>query len=49
MYVIYNEFKSAIQQRVVVERLLPIDWVVEISSVKDLDQANGGDPRRLSV
>jgi len=39
VYVIYNEFKSAVQQRVVVERLLPIDWVVEISSVKDLDQA----------
>jgi F-type H+-transporting ATPase subunit gamma len=38
MYVIYNEFKSAVQQRVVVERLLPIDWIVEISSVKDLDQ-----------
>jgi F-type H+-transporting ATPase subunit gamma len=38
VYVIYNEFKSAIQQRVVVEQLLPIDWVVEITSVKDLDQ-----------
>jgi F-type H+-transporting ATPase subunit gamma len=38
VYVIYNEFKSALQQRVVVERLLPIDWIVEISSVKDLDQ-----------
>ena len=38
VYVIYNEFKSAVQQRVVVERLLPIDWIVEISSVKDLDQ-----------
>ena len=38
VYVIYNEFKSAIQQRVVVERLLPIDWIVEITSVKDLDQ-----------
>jgi len=38
VYAIYNEFKSAIQQRVVVERLLPIDWVVEISDVKDLDQ-----------
>lgn len=37
-YVIYNEFKSAVQQRVVVERLFPIDWVVEITSVKDLDQ-----------
>src|SRR5829696_4733622 len=39
VYVIYNEFKSAIQQRVVVERLLPLDWVVEISNAKDLDQA----------
>jgi F-type H+-transporting ATPase subunit gamma len=39
VYVIYNEFKSAIQQRVVVEQLLPFDWVVEISDVKDLDQA----------
>lgn len=38
MYVIYNEFKNVMQQRVVVERLLPIDWVVEISSVKELDQ-----------
>jgi F-type H+-transporting ATPase subunit gamma len=38
MYVIYNEFKNVMQQRVVVERLLPIDWVVEISSMKDLDQ-----------
>jgi F-type H+-transporting ATPase subunit gamma len=39
VYVIYNEFKSAIQQRVVIERLLPIDWLVEISDRKDLDQA----------
>ena len=39
VYIIYNEFKSAMQQRVVVERLLPIDWVVEISDRKDLDQA----------
>lgn len=39
VYAIYNEFKSAIQQRVVVERLLPIDWVVEIADVKDTDQA----------
>ena len=38
VYVIYNEFKSAIQQRVVVERLLPIDWVVEVADMKDLDQ-----------
>jgi len=38
VYVIYNEFKSLIQQRVVVERLLPIDWVVEIADTKELDQ-----------
>jgi F-type H+-transporting ATPase subunit gamma len=38
VYVIYNEFKSAVQQRVVVERLLPIDWVVEISDLKERDQ-----------
>jgi F-type H+-transporting ATPase subunit gamma len=37
VYAIYNEFKSAIQQRVVIERLLPIDWVVEISDVKETD------------
>ena len=37
VYAIYNEFKSAIQQRVVVERLLPIDWVVEISDLKGTD------------
>lgn len=37
-YAIYNEFKSAIQQRVVVERLLPIDWVVEIADMKDVGQ-----------
>jgi len=38
VYAIYNEFKSAMQQRVVVERLLPIDWVVEISDLKEVDQ-----------
>ena len=38
VYAIYNEFKSAIQQRVVVERLLPIDWIVEISDLKEVDQ-----------
>src|ERR1044072_5575310 len=38
VYAIYNEFKSAIQQRVVVERLLPVDWVVETTDVKDTPQ-----------
>ena len=44
VYVIYNEFKSAVQQRVVIERLLPIDWVVEITSAKDLDQPTEATP-----
>jgi F-type H+-transporting ATPase subunit gamma len=44
VYVIYNEFKSAIQQRVVVERLLPIDWIVEISDVTELDQRTDSVP-----
>ncbi|BCA56015.1 ATP synthase gamma chain [Nitrospira sp. KM1] len=33
VYAIYNEFKSAMQQRVVVERLLPIDWNVEVPDI----------------
>jgi F-type H+-transporting ATPase subunit gamma len=44
VYVIYNEFKSAVQQRVVVEQLLPIDWIVEITSAKDLDQPTEATP-----
>jgi F-type H+-transporting ATPase subunit gamma len=44
VYVIYNEFKSAIQQRVVIEQLLPFDWIVEITSAKDLDQVTDAVP-----
>ena len=44
VYVIYNEFKSVIQQRVVVERLLPIDWVVEISDITAIDQPSDATP-----
>lgn len=40
VYAIYNEFKSPIQQRVVVEKILPIDWFYEISEVSDLDRAD---------
>ena len=32
LYVVYNEFKSAIQQRVIVEKLFPIDTDVEFSA-----------------
>ena len=44
VYAVYNEFKSAIQQRVVVERLLPIDWVVEISDLQEIDQGTESSP-----
>lgn len=39
VYTIYNEFKSPLQQRVVVERLLPIDWIVEITDVKQTEES----------
>ena len=32
LYVVYNEFKSAIQQRVIVEKLFPIDTAVEFGA-----------------
>jgi F-type H+-transporting ATPase subunit gamma len=35
LYVIYNEFKSAIQQRVIVEKLFPIDTLDNMTSPKD--------------
>jgi F-type H+-transporting ATPase subunit gamma len=38
IYAIYNEFKSPVQQRVVVEQLLPIDWFYEIAEIEDVDQ-----------
>jgi F-type H+-transporting ATPase subunit gamma len=44
VYVIYNEFKSVIQQRVVVERLLPIDWIVEISDITEIGQPTDATP-----
>ncbi|MDF0645643.1 MAG: ATP synthase F1 subunit gamma [Nitrospira sp.] len=34
LYVVYNEFKSAIQQRVIVEQLFPIDTAAEFGSAQ---------------
>jgi F-type H+-transporting ATPase subunit gamma len=34
LYVVYNEFKSAIQQRVIVEKLFPVDAQVEFGSAQ---------------
>lgn len=40
LYVVYNEFKSAIQQRVIVEKLFPIDAATEFGA----PQATEGSP-----
>jgi F-type H+-transporting ATPase subunit gamma len=37
IYVVYNEFKSAIQQRVVVEKLLPIEKLPEAEKLPPVD------------
>ncbi len=45
LYVIYNEFKSAIQQRVIVEKLFPVDASVEFGAgAQDAErtEASGG-------
>lgn len=41
LYVVYNEFKSAIQQRVIVEKLFPIDAASEFG-VAPVEGAGGG-------
>jgi F-type H+-transporting ATPase subunit gamma len=34
LYIVYNEFKSAIQQRVIVEKLFPIDAAAEFGTTQ---------------
>jgi F-type H+-transporting ATPase subunit gamma len=41
LYIVYNEFKSAIQQRVIVEKLFPVDAAAEFGAVHG-DAATGG-------
>lgn len=41
LHVVYNEFKSAIQQRVVVEKLFPVDAATEFSAVSAEGVASG--------
>jgi F-type H+-transporting ATPase subunit gamma len=41
LYVVYNEFKSAIQQRVIVEKLFPVDPAVEFG-MSQAESAVGG-------
>ena len=45
LYVVYNEFKSAIQQRVIVEKLFPVDAAVEF----ERDAGEGRTRRELSL
>ena len=44
LYVVYNEFKSAIQQRVIVEKLFPIDAATEFGDMQNAthESALGG-------
>lgn len=44
LYVVYNEFKSAIQQRVIVEKLFPVDVAAEFGSASPsaAEAAHGG-------
>ena len=42
LYVVYNEFKSAIQQRVIVEKLFPVDAVTEFGTAKAEGTTGGG-------
>jgi F-type H+-transporting ATPase subunit gamma len=42
LYVVYNEFKSAIQQRVIVEKLFPVDAAVEFGAAEAEGAAGGG-------
>ncbi|MCP9455218.1 MAG: ATP synthase F1 subunit gamma [Nitrospira sp.] len=42
LHVVYNEFKSAIQQRVVVEQLFPVDVITEFGVVPVESMGGGG-------
>jgi F-type H+-transporting ATPase subunit gamma len=41
LYVVYNEFKSAIQQRVIVEKLFPVDTAVEFGAAQAATSSPG--------
>ncbi|MCK6498031.1 MAG: ATP synthase F1 subunit gamma [Nitrospira sp.] len=42
LYVVYNEFKSAIQQRVIVEKLCPVDAAAEFGASSEVGQNGTG-------
>ena len=47
IYIIYNEFKSMLQQRIVVQRLLPLEKVPEASAEQTLDYIYEPDPATI--
>jgi F-type H+-transporting ATPase subunit gamma len=47
IYIIYNEFKSALQQRIVVKRLLPLEKLPESSGGETLDYIYEPDPQTI--
>jgi len=47
IYIIYNEFKSALQQRIVVRRLLPLERLPEKTSEQELDYIYEPDPATI--
>jgi F-type H+-transporting ATPase subunit gamma len=47
IYIIYNEFKSMLQQRVVVQRLLPLERLPEATSEQTLDYIYEPDPETI--
>jgi F-type H+-transporting ATPase subunit gamma len=47
IYIIFNEFKSALQQRVVVQRLLPLERLPEAGSEEKLDYIYEPDPATI--
>jgi F-type H+-transporting ATPase subunit gamma len=47
IYIIYNEFKSALQQRIVVKRLLPLERLSEAAAEQTLDYIYEPDPATI--
>ena len=47
IYIIFNEFKSALQQRIVVQRLLPLERLPEANSEEKLDYIYEPDPATI--
>jgi F-type H+-transporting ATPase subunit gamma len=41
LYVVYNEFKSAIQQRVIIEKLFPVDAITEFGAAPEEGTTGG--------